>query len=189
MRDCVSNAKPKKKMKSNGGSRFQFWAIGGTVVVLDILTKWLAVQYLSPRPRPIIGDWLTFQLVYNTGAAFGINVGPYSRWVFLVLALLALAVLGSMVRHAKPGDLLRLAALGLVCGGAVGNLIDRVRSAHGVVDFIDVGLGAYRWPTFNIADSAVTVGAVVLAYVLWMDGREEERARRTDGSDPAGASS
>ncbi len=189
MPDCVSNAKPKKKMKSNGGSRLQFWAIGGTVVVLDILTKWMAVQYLSSRPRPIIGDWLTFQLVYNTGAAFGINVGPYSRWVFLVLALLALAVLGSMVRHAKPGDWLRLAALGLVCGGAVGNLIDRVRSADGVVDFIDVGLGAYRWPTFNIADSAVTVGAVMLAYVLWMDGREEERAQRTDGPDPAGASS
>ncbi len=176
-------------MKSNGVSRLQFWAIGGTVVALDVFTKWLAVQHLSSRPRPIIGDWLTFQLVFNTGAAFGINVGPYSRWVFLVLALVALAVLGSMVRHAKPGEALRLAALGLVCGGAVGNLVDRVRSARGVVDFIDVGFGAYRWPTFNIADSAVTVGAVMLVYVLWMEGREEDAAKRSDGQDPAEASS
>ncbi len=176
-------------MKSSGGSRSLFWAIGGTVVVLDIVTKWLAVQYLSPRPRPIIGDWLTLQLVYNPGAAFGINVGPYSRWVFLVLALVALAVLGSMVRHSKPGEVLRLTALALVCGGAVGNLIDRVRSPRGVVDFIDVGVGTFRWPTFNIADSAVTVGAVVLAYVLWMEGKEEEAARGPDAADPAEASS
>ncbi len=77
----------------------------------------------------------------------------------------------------------------MVCGGAVGNLIDRVRSADGVVDFIDVGIGVHRWPTFNIADSAVTVGAVGLAYVLWMEGREEAAAQRTDGPNPAGASS
>ncbi len=176
-------------MKSNDGSSTLFWTIGGSVVVLDIITKWLAVQHLSRRPLPIIGDWLTFQLVYNPGAAFGINVGQYSRWVFLVLALVALVVLGSMVRHAKPGDSLRLAALGLVCGGAVGNLIDRVLSARGVVDFIDVGVGTYRWPTFNIADSAVTVGAVVLAYVLWMEGREDQAAPRAEEAGPTEASS
>ena len=94
-----------------------------------------------------------------------------------------------MVRHAKPGDSLRLAALGLVCGGAVGNLIDRVLSARGVVDFIDVGVGTYRWPTFNIADSAVTVGAVVLAYVLWMEGREDQAALRAEEAGPTEASS
>ncbi|MCH8934427.1 MAG: signal peptidase II, partial [Gemmatimonadetes bacterium] len=77
--------------------------------------------------------------------------------------------------------------LGLVCGGAVGNLIDRIRSSRGVVDFIDVGIGVHRWPTFNIADSAVTVGAIALAFVLWMEGREEEGAGRVEASGPTEA--
>lgn len=175
-------------MKNSGGSQRLFWIVGGPVVAFDILTKLLAVRHLPPRPVQVVGDWLTLQLVYNPGAAFGIHVGAYSRWVFLVLAIVALIVLGSMVRHTKPGDYVRLIALGLVCGGAVGNLIDRIRSSRGVVDFIDVGIGVHRWPTFNIADSAVTVGAIALAFVLWMEGREEEGAGRVEASDPTEAS-
>ena len=167
-------------MKNSGGNQRLFWIVGGPVVAFDILTKLLAVRHLPPRPVQVVGDWLTLQLVYNPGAAFGIYVGAYSRWVFLVLAIVALIVLGSMVRHTKPGDYVRLIALGLVCGGAVGNLIDRIRSSRGVVDFIDVGIGVHRWPTFNIADSAVTVGAIALAFVLWMEGREEEASGPTE---------
>ena len=167
-------------MKNSGGNQRLFWIVGGPVVAFDILTKLLAVRHLPPRPVQVVGDWLTLQLVYNPGAAFGIHVGVYSRWVFLVLAIVALIVLGSMVRHTKPGDYVRLMALGLVCGGAVGNLIDRIRSSRGVVDFIDVGIGVHRWPTFNIADSAVTVGAIALAFVLWMEGREEEASGPTE---------
>ncbi len=162
-------------MKNSDGNSRSFWIVLGVVVVLDVWTKWLAVRHLSRIPRAILGNLLTLQLVYNPGAAFGINVGAYSRWVFLVLAVVALVVLGSMVRTTKPGDYARFIALGLVCGGAVGNLIDRVRNARGVVDFIDVGIGSHRWPTFNVADTAVSVGAVLLAYVLWMEGREAER--------------
>ena len=175
-------------MKNSGGSQRLFWIVGGPVIALDILTKLLAVRYLPPHPLKILGDWLTLQLVFNPGAAFGIHVGTYSRWVFLVLAIVALIVLGSMVRHTKPGDHVRLIALGLVCGGAVGNLIDRIRSSSGVVDFIDVGIGVHRWPTFNVADSAVTVGAFVLAFVLWMEGREEGGAGRVEASGPTEAS-
>lgn len=171
-------------MKNSGGSQRLFWIVGGPVVALDILTKLLAVQYLPSRPLRIFGDWLTLQLVYNPGAAFGIHVGTHSRWVFLVLAIVALVVLGSMVRHTKPGDYIRLIALGLVCGGAVGNLIDRIRSSRGVVDFVDVGIGIHRWPTFNIADTAVTVGAITLALVLWLEGRQEEVAGRAEASGP-----
>ena len=171
-------------MRSNGGKHQLFWTLGGSVVLLDVFTKILAVANLSRISRPILGDWLTLQLVYNPGAAFGINVGQYSRWVFFGLAVIALVVLGSMVRHTKPTDRLRLAALALVCGGAVGNLIDRVRSARGVVDFIDVGIGVHRWPTFNVADMAVTVGAVVLAIVLWIEGREAEHGAVAE---PSGA--
>ena len=76
-------------MRSSGVNRIAFWVVGASVVILDIFTKVLAVQNLSRVPRPVLGDWLTLQLVYNPGAAFGLNVGPYSRWVFLGLALVA----------------------------------------------------------------------------------------------------
>jgi signal peptidase II len=174
---------------ANGASRRLFWAVLGGVVVLDLVTKLVAVETLSRVPVRVIGDWVTFQLVYNPGAAFGIHVGPYSRWVFMALAVVALFILGAMVRQSAPSQWVRLTALGLVCGGAVGNLIDRVRSARGVVDFIDVGVGAWRWPTFNVADMAVTCGAVTLACVLWLEGREAETAAQKQQSGTAPASS
>jgi signal peptidase II len=153
------------------------------VVVLDFVTKIAVVRVLpSHVPVRVIGDWVTLQLVYNPGAAFGIHVGEYSRWVFTGLALLALVVLGAMVRQTDPSHRVRLLALGLVCGGAVGNLIDRLRSARGVVDFIDVGVGAWRWPTFNVADMAVTCGAVTLAFVLWAEGKAAEHAAAKDAA-------
>ena len=166
---------------ASGVSRRLFWAIASTVVAMDLATKLIVVRTLRNHvPISVIGDWVNFQLVYNPGAAFGIRVGDYSRIVFTVLALLALVVLGAMVRQTDPMHRVRLTALALVCGGAVGNLVDRLRSARGVVDFIDVGIGTLRWPTFNVADMAVTCGAVTLAIVLWSEGREvEERQRAT----------
>jgi signal peptidase II len=148
-----------------------FWGVAASVVALDFVTKRLAVAFLSHRSVPLWGDWLSFQLVYNPGAAFGIHVGAYSRWVFMVLALLALVVLGSMVRQTPPDQRGRLVALALVCGGAVGNLVDRIRSPRGVVDFIDVWIGPVHWPTFNVADTAVSCGALTLAVILWLEGR------------------
>jgi signal peptidase II len=148
----------------------------GGIVALDFVTKQLAVASLSRGAVPVLGDWLVLRLVYNPGAAFGIHVGPYSRWVFTVLALVALVVLGAMVRQTRPSQWFRLSALALVCGGAVGNLVDRLRSGRGVVDFIDVWIGAFKWPTFNVADMAVSCGAVALAVVLWNEGRDGERA-------------
>jgi signal peptidase II len=101
----------------------------------------------------------------------------------MVLAIVALFVLGAMVRQTHESQWFRISALGLVCGGALGNLVDRVRSARGVVDFIDVGVGALRWPTFNVADMAVTCGAISLALVLWNEGRRAEER----GEDPGRA--
>ncbi len=83
-----------------------------------------------------------------------------------------------MSRETPPTDRLRQVAVGFVAGGAAGNLIDRILSARGVVDFIDVGLGSLRWPTFNVADIAVSCGAVALALSLW---REDVR-RRADAA-------
>ena len=160
-------------MPNSVGNRRLFWYVLATVVAVDFVTKAIAAAKLTRFPLPVLGDVITFQLVHNTGAAFGIHIGSSSRMVFGALALIALAVLGAMMLQTPPSDKIRLLALGLVCGGAVGNLIDRVRSARGVVDFIDVGVGAYRWPTFNVADIAVACGAVSLAVILWQEGRHD----------------
>ena len=161
---------------TSAAKRALFWGVLVGVVLLDFVTKRLAVATLGRVPVRVLGDWLTLRLVYNPGAAFGIHVGSYSRWVFTVLALVALVVLGGMVRQTRPGQRIRLLALALVCGGAVGNLIDRIRSARGVVDFIDVWIGPFHWPTFNVADMAVSCGAVLLALVLWLEGRRSAHA-------------
>jgi len=152
-----------------------FWGLVAAVVAADVGTKAAAVSALSRGiPRDVVGSVVKLALVYNPGAAFGLSFGPDSRWIFLVLTACALGVLTYLYRATLPGDALRTASIGLVCGGAIGNLIDRLRSANGVVDFIDIGVGFYRWPTFNVADMAVTTGALLLAWVLWVEDRARD---------------
>jgi signal peptidase II len=155
------------------GNAGLFWPVVAVVAVVDLVTKAVAVQLLQPQrvPREVLGEAVRFTLVYNPGAAFGIHVGPYSRWVFMTLTVVALAILAWLYQTTREGHLSRTLALALVCGGAIGNLIDRLRSSDGVVDFIDVGFGDSRWPTFNVADMAVSSGAFLLAWVLWEDDR------------------
>lgn len=155
-----------------------FWPLIVVLVVADRVTKVIAEQSLWPRnvPRPVFGEWFRWTLVYNPGAAFGLHLGPYSRWIFLVLTLGALVILFRLYRETAAGDRWRTLAIGLVTAGAIGNLIDRIVSPRGVVDFIDIGIGASRWPTFNVADMAVSTGAFLLAWVLWGEDRAEARA-------------
>jgi signal peptidase II len=155
----------------------RFWPVLFVVVVVDVITKAMAERLLLPRgiPHEVLGNGLRFTLVYNPGAAFGLNLGPQSRWIFAGLTLVALVILGRLYRSTPVGHTTRTVALALVCAGAVGNLFDRLRSFFGVVDFIDVGLGDARWPTFNVADMAVSVGAALLAWVLWQEDREARR--------------
>lgn len=143
------------------------------VLFLDVISKAVAVAVLSPAgiPRPVLGEWVRLALVYNPGAAFGFSLGPYSRGLFLALTAGALVVLAGMYRRTAPDHLVRALALSLVAAGAAGNGIDRVRSPLGVVDFLDLGVGLHRWPTFNVADMAVTGGAALLAWVLWQEDR------------------
>jgi signal peptidase II len=153
------------------------------VIAIDLVTKLLAERYLAPRyiPHRIIGDFVRFTLAYNPGAAFSMSLGPYSRYIFGAFALIALGVLWRLYRLSGPakraGDNIRILALGLAWGGAAGNLLDRIRSPQGVVDFIDIGVRDWRFWTFNVADSAVTVGALVLAWSLSREEREERTAR------------
>jgi signal peptidase II len=164
-----------------------FWGLIVSLIVLDVVTKAVAEVALAPRgvPREVIGDWVRLTLVYNTGAAFGISLGPYSRWLFLALAIVALVILGRLYRQTPNHDRFRIASIGLVCAGAIGNVIDRIRHPMGVVDFIDIGVGVHRWPTFNVADMAVSVGAFMLAWSLWAEDRARARRTSTDVSSSA----
>lgn len=149
----------------------------GTTLLLDVLTKQWIVQSLALYEiRPVLGEFFRLTYTHNPGAAFGINIGEHSRLFFLALSVAALVVLALMYRSTSRADILRLVALALVCGGALGNIIDRLRYEAGVVDFIDVGIGSYRFWIFNVADSAVSIGAVLLLISFYL---EERRDRRT----------
>jgi len=151
-----------------------FWPVLLIVTAIDFYTKRLAMNGLplAHVPNEVFGDWLRFTRVFNPGAAFGLHVGQHSRWIFTGLTIIALLILARLYRSTRHVDRLRTLSLGLVCGGAIGNLLDRLASANGVIDFIDIGFGDSRWPTFNIADVAVSTGAFLLAWVLWEEDRE-----------------
>jgi signal peptidase II len=170
-------------VQAPGAERRVFWSTAVVTVVLDLITKLIAEGTLLRTPGiSVLGDWFQLRLVYNQGAAFGLHVGPYSRWIFFTVALVAVFVLARMSKSAPSGDRFRQLALGLVAGGAAGNLIDRIRSSRGVVDFLDVGIGALRWPTFNVADIAVSCGAIALAISLW---REDARRPEPESASAA----
>lgn len=160
----------------------RFWIIVAISVALDFLTKAWAVENLVPRhmPHRIIGDVLRFTLAYNPGAAFGMHVGPGSRWIFAGLSIVIVVVL--LRATADLTRISKLAAFGVpvIVGGAIGNLLDRIRLREGVVDFIDIGIGTTRFWTFNIADTAVTIGAACLVIALWQeDNAQQQRALGT----------
>lgn len=145
------------------------------VLVLDVSTKLLVQEHFHLyQQMDVIGEYVRLTFIYNPGAAFGIHLGAYSRQIFLMLSLVALAALIGMYWYTPATDRTRLVSISLICGGAIGNLVDRVRSASGVVDFIDVGVGTVRWPVFNIADMAVTAGAIVLALSLWNEEQVDD---------------
>jgi signal peptidase II len=174
--DSVTGARTvdREQVQASSGTKVVlFVGILAGVLVLDISTKLLVQANMHLYQQiDVIGEYVRLTYIYNPGAAFGIQVGEYSRQIFLVLSVVALVALVAMYWYTPVSDRVRLMAIALICGGAIGNLIDRIRQESGVVDFIDVGVGTIRWPVFNIADMAVTTGAIVLALSLW---REEQR--------------
>lgn len=145
------------------------------VVVMDIITKRWAMAVLDDRSIDLFGGLLPLTLAYNRGAAFGLSVGNDPRWFFIPVTLIALGLLGTLLARTDSRDRFRLLALSLVFAGAVGNLIDRIRWGRGVVDFIGpINLGFMDWPIFNVADMAISCGAVALAISFWTEERGEE---------------
>ncbi len=153
-----------------------FWPLGLTLLLTDCATKSLAEEHLLVHvPRRVFGETVQFTLAYNEGAAMGLTLGDASRVGFALISLAVLAYLLHLYRGLSRGDASMAAALALLCGGAAGNLMDRLRSARGVIDFIDVGVGSWRFYTFNVADVGVSLGAAALAVLMWRRDTEERR--------------
>jgi signal peptidase II len=144
------------------------------VVVLDQVSKFFirANQDILPMPEE---GFFRISYVTNTGGAFGI-LGNQAFLIILVTAVGIAAIL-LYARYPLFNRMLVRVALGLLLGGAVGNLIDRL-SYGWVVDFIDIGFGQHRWPAFNLADSAIVVGVILLAYYLIFPARREGATKR-----------
>ena len=143
--------------------------LAGAIVALDQITKAVVLARLPLGvPLPLIDGLLSLTLVLNPGLAFGLlgTLSPGWRWVVAALSLVALVVLARVALRVLPaGGWPGRLAIGLIFGGAVGNLIDRARFGA-VVDFVDVYWREWHWPAFNVADSAITVGVVLLALRL-----------------------
>jgi len=148
-------------------------------LVLDQVTKLVVVSTLPPYdPQPVLGDLVRLTYIHNRGAAFGLNLG--SPVVHTVIAIAALGLLGWMLYTLPANARLQRSALAMVFGGAIGNIVDRIR-LHEVIDFVDVGFGDLRWPVFNVADSFVTVGVLVLALTY---SRVAEPTEETPAAEP-----
>jgi signal peptidase II len=150
------------------------------VLVLDQATKWWIQQTVSLYESiPVIDSIFHITHVRNTGGAFGLfrDAGEAFRVpFFLVVSVVAVGVLIAFVRRVPPEQRLLLAALGAIVGGACGNFIDRV-VAGAVTDFLDFQIRGYHWPAFNVADSGITVGMVILlAYSFFFEERQETSA-------------
>jgi signal peptidase II len=153
------------------------------VIVSDIITKRWALEALSGGGSQDFLGLIPLTLMLNRGAAFGLSIGNDSRWFFIPVTIIAIVLLGLLLLRTDPKDRFRLLALSLVFSGAFGNLIDRVRWDRGVVDFIGpIPLGFMDWPIFNVADMAISCGAVALAISFW---NEETEAKKTAANVPS----
>ena len=146
--------------------------LAAAILVADQITKWWALHGLRfGEAVPVIPGFFSLTLVMNPGLAFGMLGGvPESfRWMVGLLSIGAVVLLAVIAARLLPtgGAWTRL-ALGLIFGGAAGNLIDRLRFGA-VVDYLDFYWGAYHWPAFNVADSAITVGVTILAFRMLVD--------------------
>lgn len=141
----------------------RWYLLAGVIVLLDQITKKLAshgLDYSVPEP---VFSWFNLTLHHNTGAAFSFlsSAGGWQRWFFALLAVTVSTVLAVWLRRLERSQWLLAAGLSLVLGGALGNLVDRVLLGY-VVDFISVHYRGWYFPTFNVADAAISVGAALI---------------------------
>ncbi|MCP4387646.1 MAG: lipoprotein signal peptidase [Gammaproteobacteria bacterium] len=133
------------------------------VIALDQVTKQIANTQLPLHKTVNLFPYFDWYLTYNTGAAFSFlaGAGGWQRWLFTLIAIVISVIIVQWIRKLPREETMTAAGLSLILGGAIGNLIDRLYLGH-VIDYIQVWLGSYPWPAFNIADAAISVGAVML---------------------------
>ena len=144
---------------------FAGWlALAGAIIVADFATKAWMLSAFHLHESVVVTSFFNLVLVMNPGASFSFlaDAGGWQRWFFVILALVISAWLVVLIRH-HARERLMPAALALVLGGALGNVVDRIRFGA-VVDFLDFHFAGWHWPAFNVADSAITVGVILL---LW----------------------
>ena len=137
--------------------------LSGLIIVLDQLTKVVMSNWLELYQTVAVMPYFNFTLAHNSGAAFSFlaGAGGWQRWFFIVLALVVSAVLVVWLSRLKAAAKMEAIAISLIIGGAIGNVLDRFLHGY-VIDFIDVYVGSYHWPAFNIADAAICIGAILL---------------------------
>jgi len=138
--------------------------LAGTIIFLDQTSKWLVLGVLQPGDSRYVAPFFNWVLTFNPGAAFSFlsDAGGWQRWFFTVLALGVSGWIVTLLRR-HVGEFRLSLALTMVLGGALGNVIDRIRFGA-VVDFIQWHVAGYYWPAFNVADSAITLGAILLVW-------------------------
>ena len=145
------------------------------VLILDQCTKLLADAMLTLHQPVVLLPFLALRKAYNYGAAFSFlgDASGWQRWFFIVLALVVMAILVAWLYRLPSDNTRARVALVLILGGAAGNVIDRLVYGY-VIDFIDVFYGSWHWPTFNIADSAISVGAFLLLVDAFLEHKKAE---------------
>ena len=154
-----------------------WYCVSLVVVLLDQLSKFAAERLLELHvPRPVVAPVFDLMLTYNEGAAFSLlgDAGGWQRWLFISLAVAISAALIVWLARLGRRDPLTSLALALVLGGAIGNLIDRVLRDGRVVDFLYFHYRSFHWPAFNLADSAICVGAVLLVVLTFRSPPREQ---------------
>lgn len=158
---------------SNRPNALSWLLLSLLIIIADQLSKLVVLEHFQLHESlPVIGGLLNWTLAYNEGAAFSFlsDAGGWQRWLFTALAVIVSGILLVWLKRTARSDWRTALPLALIVGGAIGNVIDRVRFGH-VVDFIDVHYGSWSWPAFNIADSAISVGAVMLIAIGLFAGK------------------
>ena len=156
---------PKQSRSTGSGGTLAPWLGVAVIVILaDQLTKIAINKVFSYGEGRVITPFFNLVLVYNRGAAFSFlaMAGGWQRWAFTALGVIAAVVICYLLKR-HSGQRLFCTALALIMGGALGNVIDRLLYGH-VIDFLDFHVGGWHWPAFNLADSAITIGAVLLVF-------------------------
>ncbi len=164
------------EQEDSGIRRFVFWiAIAGVIVLLDQASKWAIIEWVELYDRVPINSFVNITHQQNTGAAFSFlaDASGWQRYFFITLAsVVSAGIIYWIWTERRHGKFILIAGLSLILGGAVGNLVDRIALGY-VTDFIQVWFGDWAFPSFNVADSAITVGAALLIIDSLFFAKEE----------------